>query len=129
MDFTTLPGNFRECVKHGKVKNAALREQNPTMPFLKNEVVIRVTFKSMRSCEKDIVSKADEKVNPVFQNFANIGGCIRAGSNMGTGVPDTLTAMQGDDTYRGMLLGKGLPPETLREVLVDPEDFLQEITL
>jgi len=125
MEFTSLRGSFRNCVKMGTVTNEKLRAKMPNEPFIPEEVVIRVTFKSLAYCHKDSNPSVpvEETANPVYQNFASLGGCS---SIEGEKLPEKLATAKADSTYRGMLLGAGLPEETLVEVLVDPADFLQE---
>jgi hypothetical protein len=133
IDFDMLKGNFRECVKKGAATNAGLRQQEKpfklTKPFFAEEVVIRVTFKPLSGCQKDMVDAAsitdEEKVNPVYKNFAQVSGCTPSTDSTNT----HLAATQKEADYRGLLYGSGLPEETLLEVLIDPADFLQEVTL
>lgn len=128
-EFVSLGGSFRDCVKQGKITNEELRQKSPTMPFLKDEVVVRATFKPLSSCYKDLSATIpiEETVNPTYQNFANAWGCSSIGA--AGDLPRDLEGAMSDGTYRGMLLGKGLPRETLLEVIITPMDFLEEISL
>jgi len=93
--------------ENGKTSNRKLREQSPTAPFLPDEIVIRVTLKPLSGCEKSMSkspSQADQK-NPVYANFATISGCTGVGASL----PADLQAAYGEPTYRGMVLGSGLP--------------------
>jgi len=125
--FDSLSGSFKDCVKQGKESNKALREASPDKPFLKDEVVIRVTMKSLDSCHMSMADTipAEEKVNPVYVNFAKTTGCSGPSD---TSLSKDLKGAKGDNTFRGMVLGVGLPSETLLELLVDPADFMQEVT-
>lgn len=127
IDFSSLQGSFKDCVKNGQATNKRLREQEPTMPFLPDEIVVRMTIKPLSGCEKAMPSSAPQadQVNPIYANFAKINGC----TNVGPSLPADLQAAQGESTYRGMLLGSGIPKDTLLEVLVDPADFLEGVKL
>merc|ERR1712113_318809 len=116
-------GDFSACVKEGKMKNQELRAAHPDAPFLQEEIVIRVTFASLKECyhevDTSLVKNANETTNPVFSNFMSMASCKQIPLEE---VPGALrTIKESDEQYRGMLLGKGLPQETLVEVLVDPE--------
>jgi len=119
--------DFSSCVKKGAEANKELRKAFPNNHFTPDEVVIRVSFKSLSACHKDMASSTseEEKVNPVYANFAKMPGCEGAPAKL----PSLVIAAQKESAYRGLILGKGLPEETLLEVLIDPENFLQEVTL
>ena len=72
------------------------------------------------------VSNSNETDNPVYQTFQGISGCQ---SMSEADFPAILKKEMGSSESRGLLLGSGLPDEIFYEVLVDPEDFLQEVPL
>jgi len=127
-NFGSLTGSFRDCVKKGKDTNKALRDASPEQPFLKDEVVIRVTMKSMETCHMEMSSSMpqEEQVNPVYKNFAKVTKCKGL---VNSDLAADLVGAKGDATFRGMIQGSGMPEETLVELLVDPEDFMQEVSL
>jgi len=121
--------SFAECVKHGASFNEPHRLEHPGETFFPQEIVIRVTLEPLEHCNHGVVTggenSANEAENPVFKNFMEMGGCV----SLPTSLPKDLAKEASSSTYRGMLLGKGLPQETLTEVLLDPVDFLEEIKL
>lgn len=129
IEFSSMQGSFRECVKSGVAANEKLRKELPDAPFHKDEIVVRTTFKALPACFKDMSATIpdEETVNPTYKNFASIRGCEGVGGS--SALPSDLAGAKSDGTYRGMLLGRGLPRETLLEVLIDPVDFLEEVEL
>jgi len=130
VDFEAKEGDFSTCVKDGKGKNEELRASHPGGHFIKDETVIRVTFAPLQDCYRELsgssVKSVNETMNPVYKNFMSVGSCQSVAPK--GEVPDDLTTTTAAH-YRGMLLGKGLPEETLVEVLLDPQDFLMEVPL
>lgn len=134
LDFENLSGSFATCVKQGQETNDKLREQTGgSQPFLKDEVVVRAVFRSLRGChyeaEQTRVKNQNETVNPVVKNFFGFRGCQSIREPIAGPLPEDLESSMQRDTYRGMLLGSGLPTETLTEVLIDPADFLKEVSM
>eukprot|EP00930_Biecheleria_cincta_P042177 TRINITY_DN29006_c0_g1_i1.p1 TRINITY_DN29006_c0_g1~~TRINITY_DN29006_c0_g1_i1.p1 ORF type:complete len:1093 (+),score=214.17 TRINITY_DN29006_c0_g1_i1:73-3351(+) len=134
LDFQTLPGSFATCVRNGPEKNDHLRKETGSrQPFLKDEVVVRATFRSLPSCHHEAeytrVKNENESVNPVVKNFFGFKGCRSIREPIAGPLPEDLESSTRQDTYRGMLLGSGLPTETLTEVLIDPADFLGEVDM
>jgi len=146
-DFTLPEGSkaFRDCVRDGKASNAILNlrpkkdgggDEVVRAPFSADEVVVRAYFtelptkcikeqKYLPTTEKDEKGKARNGWD-VYTNFKDIiADCvdIKEGD-----APESLKAPI-DEHYKGMLLGNGLPQETLKEVLIDPADFLDEVDL
>jgi len=68
----------------------------------------------------------EEQVNPVYKNFAKVTKCKGL---VNSDLAADLVGAKGDATFRGMIQGSGMPEETLVELLVDPEDFMQEVSL
>jgi len=123
--FTEMSGSFLKCIQEGADRNAALRADNPTAEFLANEIVVRVTFFPLGDCfHKDALPATE---NPLAKDFKAVSGCQALPET--TGLPEDLQARQSSNNYGGMHLGNGLPPDTLLEVLIDPEDFLDELHL
>lgn len=125
-----LSQDFRSCAKEGAKKNEALRKNNPGKAYLADEVVVRVVFAELADCyhETDTsgVKFSNETENPVFKNFMSVTGCKSVDKSS---LPQDLKDAKDDWQYRGMLLGKGLPEDTLVEVLVDPADIVSELGL
>jgi len=123
--------SFASCVKQGAKQNAELLAANPTKPFIPEETVVRVRFSSVTACyvDKDasLAKNTNETENPVFRNFLAVSGCNSI-SQAGTLPTDLMTARD-SSTYRGLLLGEGLPEETLLELLLDPQDVIGELGL
>jgi hypothetical protein len=131
VEFEAREGDFSKCVKEGKDRNEELRANHPGERFIKEETVIRVTFAPLQDCYREVsessVKSSNETLNPVYKNFLSVDSCKSAAP--AAEVPEDLRKEESESDYRGMLLGKGLPTETLVEVLVDPQDFLMEVTL
>lgn len=143
-----LHEDFQTCVKEGAKKNQELKENNPGEDFLQSEVVVRVVLSDLQDCyhetalsglrvakQANVPELADgqkpkrqveETENPVLMNFLSVSGC-RAIETVD--LPQDLQGAKASPTYRGMLLGKGLPVSTLVEVLVDPADVVKELGL
>jgi len=121
--------SFAACVRHGAEFNGPHRSEQPGKTFFPDEVVVMVSFAPLDNCLHGVVmgqeNAAAEMDNPVYKNFAELGGC----TSLPESLPKALAQEASASTYRGMLLGKGLPQETLLEVLIDPEVFLEEIKL
>eukprot|EP00438_Fugacium_kawagutii_P024031 Skav212894 [mRNA] locus=scaffold374:17109:20829:+ [translate_table: standard] len=94
-------------------------------------VVVRVDFSSFDSCALRVnPGTGNETKNPVYETFTSISGCrsIEKAETL-DGFPKQIKSKLDGKNFRGLLLGSGLPDEILFEVLVDPEDFLQEVPL
>jgi len=134
-DFTpeeSMP--FRECVKKGARDNAKLDFR--LTPFVADEVVVRAYFTElptncMKEQENMATTEEDGEGNKrqgleVYENFKTIiDTCDKINEGDAGRLPDALKKRP--STYKGTLLGKGLPQETLLEVLIDPADFLVDI--
>lgn len=120
--------SFVECVTHGAVKNKELRNTAPEAPYLREETVVRITFHSLEDCRLHLSTarNSNETENPVYRTFSSISGCPGIAE---ADFPKILKRDIEESRFRGLLLGSGLPDETLFEVLVDPEDFLKEVPL
>jgi hypothetical protein len=125
-----LDKDFLTCVKEGVKKNEQLKKSNPSEDFLKDEIVVRVVLSDLKDCYHETstadIQFANETENPVFKNFMSVSGCKAIDAD---GLPQDLKDAKDSSTYRGMLLGKGLPDSTLVEVLVDPADVIDELGL
>lgn len=124
-----LGATFQECVVNGARHNENLRSENPGKPFLPGEVVVRMTMAELEACYLEVdpalVQQENETDNSVFKNFMGVKGC----SPTLPPLPRSLESMKSAGTYRGMLLGKGVPYDTLQEVLIDPADVKIELDL
>uniref|UniRef100_A0A7S0A396 Uncharacterized protein n=1 Tax=Pyrodinium bahamense TaxID=73915 RepID=A0A7S0A396_9DINO len=125
--------SFLDCLKTGALENQRLRAESPAEDFLPGEYVVRVTFSEIPTCfhetMTDNIRFANETENPVFKNFLWVTGCKALSAVPEGKMPEDLQAAKRAYTYRGMLLGKGLPMDTLAEVIMDPADFVDELEL
>ena len=99
-------------------------------PF--NEVVVRVDFRSFEKCGLHLkpTSNGNETKNPVYETFQSISGCRTIDpKKSGASYPKKVKDQVNSKRYRGLLLGSGMPDEMLFEIVIDPEDFLQEVPL
>ena len=89
---------------------------------------MRITFHSLEDCRLHLSTarNSNETENPVYRTFSSISGCPGIAE---ADFPKILKRDIEESRFRGLLLGSGLPDETLFEVLVDPEDFLKEVPL
>jgi len=124
---------FATCVAQGAAKNKELRQASPGAAYLREEVVVRVTFHSSGVCGKQLdlakLGSSNETQNPVYQTFSGISGCSGVPAAVASSLPAEVKQEMEAANFRGLLLGSGLPDKTLYEVLVDPEEFLQEVPL
>jgi len=136
---------FAKCVWNGARRNQELRERSPNALFLAEETVVRVTFAPLEACYHEHFAKptpeaptgqakegAPEQVfgeadNALYKTFSGLGyGCEKPSSGIKKSLPEALTKGLGESTYRGLFLAKGLPEDTLLEVLLDPADIVDE---
>jgi len=127
----SMERSFLDCLTQGVEKNAEVRAANPTKQFHADEIVVRVTFKPFEECHHNVdwskaKEAAAEQENPKAKSFARISGCQDIQSR---GLPRDVVELREESTYRGLHLGKGLPEDTLMEVLLDPADFIDELNL
>ena len=95
---------------------------------LRQQIVVRVVFRSFESCGLRLgLTSGNETENPVYQTFSSMSGCRSIETS--EDVPKPVEKEVNGKTFKGLLLGSGLPDEMLYEILVDPEDFLQEVRL
>mmetsp|Transcript_45623 Transcript_45623/g.108597 ORF Transcript_45623/g.108597 Transcript_45623/m.108597 type:complete len:1111 (+) Transcript_45623:106-3438(+) len=124
-----LQGSFADCVKKGAARNKQLKAASPTTTFFRDAFVVRVVLAPLDACYSEGTNgkfaKDSETVNPLYKTFMQINACKPL---EGTQTKE-LEAMRQKSSYRGMVLGAGLPVETLTEVLIEPEDFLSELDL
>jgi len=125
-----LDKDFLTCVKEGVNTNEQLKKSNPSEDFLKDEVVVRVVLAELKDCYHETNTSgmkfSNETKNPVFKSFMSVSGCKAINK---AGLPQDLKDAKDSWMYRGMLLGKGLPDNTLVEVLVNPADVIDELHL
>lgn len=139
--------SFRRCVKNGVAANKKIKEANPTELFNGQETVVRVIFAPMNDCYSQAFTRDDdhpaiipttrpnqtqkryfyERENPLYQVFQKAGSHCNAFDKNNADLPVYLKDIQMRDNYRGVLVAKGLPEETLLEVLLDPEDVASEL--
>lgn len=121
--------SFRTCVEEGIIRNADLRKAQPDAPFLRDEIVVRVTFAPLQQCVLDVSSASgNETENPVYKSFAHMRGCAGLSPTRLSELPAAFAEQkQKKPSYRGLLLGSGLVDETLLEVIIAPEDFQEVI--
>ena len=95
------------------------------------QVVVRVDFRSFESCGLRLKPGAgNETKNPVYETFSSISGCRSIEDSEKTdSFPEKIRKQLDNRQFRGLLLGSGMPDEMLFEILLDPEDFLQEVPL
>ena len=68
--------------------------------------------------------------DPILSSFSSISGRRSIeGSEKTVSFPEKIRKQLGNSQFRGLLLGSGMPDEMLFEILLDPEDFLQEVPL
>lgn len=129
LDFVQLPGSFKKCVQDAVVNNQELRDHNPTKPFLKDETIVRVTLAPLSSCYVDVdmskVQNVNETKNNVFETFS--AAKSKCAPIVASDLPEDLVSAKAALDYRGLILGQGLPDETLTEFLIDPADFMMEV--
>ena len=124
----TGENSFSACVKEGVETNKKLRSSSPGAPYLREEIVVRVIFRSFESCGLRLgLTSGNETENPVYQTFSSMSGCRSI--EMSEDLPKPVKNAVNSKIFKGLLLGSGLPDEMLYEILVDPEDFLQEVRL
>lgn len=124
--------SFSQCVIDGAKKNKELREASPAAPYLRDEVVVRVDFRSFEKCGLHLkpTSNGNETRNPVYETFQSISGCRSIEKpEKSEEYPQRIKDKVNSKGYRGLLLGSGMPDEMLFEIVIDPEDFLQEVPL
>lgn len=128
----TATSGFSKCVIDGAKKNKELRKASPGAPYLRDEVVVRVDFRSFEKCGLHLkpTSNGNETKNPVYETFQSISGCRTIDpKKSGASYPKKVKDQVNSKRYRGLLLGSGMPDEMLFEIVIDPEDFLQEVPL
>eukprot|EP00929_Paragymnodinium_shiwhaense_P074965 TRINITY_DN38337_c0_g4_i1.p1 TRINITY_DN38337_c0_g4~~TRINITY_DN38337_c0_g4_i1.p1 ORF type:complete len:1106 (-),score=322.44 TRINITY_DN38337_c0_g4_i1:283-3600(-) len=119
--------NLKQCILDGKVGNAARREKNPTQTFFKDDVVVRVVFKPLPECSKDrnaAAFDAEEVTNPVASAFKDTLMSCQA-----TTVPDNFAPVMKKSSFRAIMVGSGVPKDTLRELLLDPAEVATDFGL
>jgi hypothetical protein len=97
-----------------------------------NEVVVRADFRSFEKCGLHLkpTSNGNETRNPVYETFQSISGCRSIEKpEKSEEYPQRIKDKVNSKGYRGLLLGSGMPDEMLFEIVIDPEDFLQEVPL
>jgi len=139
---------FGECVRKGAEDNKAMREASPTTTFFPEETVVRVTFAAEIDCFHESFTKDDnkpqfqpstdpkeppkrnffERENPLHRDFSANGKDCKPLAGIKNNLPPKLVErVHKDHAYRGLLVAKGLPKDSLLEVLVDPKDVLAEV--
>ena len=96
------------------------------------KVVVRVDFRSFDQCGLHLkpTSNGNETENPVYETFQSISGCRTIEKpEKAEQYPQKIKEKVNSKRYRGLLLGSGMPDEMLFEIVIDPEDFLQEVPL
>lgn len=140
LDAEEIKQGFKDCVAHGIENNKQLKTAKPTAKFLPEETVVRVTFKPVTRCYHQAFTKPSgnkvvrndktgeektwtEAMNTVYHKFAaKASGCATATENV---IPTYLQKFTNEEKYRGLLLARDLPLETLAEVLLDPKDVTE----
>jgi len=121
--------NFDSCVREGAVSNADYKVENPDSSFHDEEVVVRMTINPLPRCKKlydeSRVVFVNETFNHAFSNFLEqIAECPEIETD---DLPQYWhDEISGDDTFRAVLFGQGMPPDTMKEVLIDPADIIAE---
>merc|ERR1719195_1202069 len=140
---------FGQCVREGAAENTRMKKAAPWTRFLPQEVVVRAVFEDLTTCyhEADTRDKGKpywkpteqplkegeeakrnfyEAENPLYKAFSNAGPKCRAVH--GPTLPKYLKDMRAGKNYRGLLVASGSPPDTLQEVLLDPEELMSELS-
>jgi len=141
---------FGQCVREGAAANAKMKKAAPWTKFFPDEVVVRVTFTHITTCYHEADTKDQHKPyykpteqplkegekpkrnfyeaeNSVYQAFKHAAPSCVVLPQDGAVLPKYLKDMRTETNYRGLMVAKGSPKNMLQEVLLDPQELLDEL--